>query len=170
MTFRLTLSAVATTVLGLTLGCGATPNRPTPLPLMQPFELRIGAAANLENDVTMTFQDVNADSRCPMDAICVWAGEAVITVVLTQPSAVVSTSISGLSVSASASVVGGAAPPGTCLGSAGRFECALATTSSRSTASQGSYSIRLVQVAPYPHSASPIRREDYVATLVVAPR
>ena len=35
----------------------------------------------------MTFDGVRADSRCPMDALCVWAGDATVTVRLSQPAA-----------------------------------------------------------------------------------
>jgi hypothetical protein len=61
-------------------GCASSPARPTSLPLGQPFDLRVGASAPVEGALTVTFTRVLSDSRCPMDALCVWAGEAIVAV------------------------------------------------------------------------------------------
>ena len=50
-----------------------------------PFELGVGAAASLPNGSRLTFERVSADSRCPMDAFCVWAGDATVAVTLRAP-------------------------------------------------------------------------------------
>jgi hypothetical protein len=39
----------------------------------------------LRDGLKVTFDRVQSDSRCPMDALCVWAGDAIITVWLSQP-------------------------------------------------------------------------------------
>lgn len=48
----------------------------------QPFELKAGATAVLPDRTRLKFERVPADSRCPMDALCVWAGDATVAVTL----------------------------------------------------------------------------------------
>ena len=69
---------------GLSLGCARSPTQPSALPLGQSFELRAGASAILQSGLTVTFERVKSDSRCPMDALCVWAGDAIVMVSLSQ--------------------------------------------------------------------------------------
>jgi hypothetical protein len=64
--------------------CGGSPTRPDQRPLGQPFELRAGASASLDEALTVTFERVSADSRCPLDALCIWAGDAVVSVSIAQ--------------------------------------------------------------------------------------
>ena len=41
------------------------------------FSLPLGKTASLSgNGVTVTFTQVEEDSRCPIDVVCVWAGDA----------------------------------------------------------------------------------------------
>jgi hypothetical protein len=47
-----------------------------------PFELKLGAIASLPDRAKLRFDNVRSDSRCPIDAICIRAGEAVIAVTL----------------------------------------------------------------------------------------
>ena len=67
----------------VSLGC-AGPTQPSQLPLGQSFELRPGASVILQDGLSVTFDAVRSDSRCPMDALCVWAGDAIVTVRLSQ--------------------------------------------------------------------------------------
>lgn len=76
----LALRLLTTSIL-VSVACASNPTKPSPLPLGRSFELRAGASANVEGGLAMSFQRVMSDSRCPMDALCVWAGDA--TVVLT---------------------------------------------------------------------------------------
>lgn len=69
---------------GVVTGCGRTLTQPSQLPLGQSFELRAGRSATLQGGLTITFDRVISDSRCPMDALCVWAGDAVVAVSLSQ--------------------------------------------------------------------------------------
>jgi hypothetical protein len=69
-------------------GCADHPTRPSEIPLGQSFALHPGTSAILSNGLKVTFDGVRSDSRCPMDALCVWAGDAVITVSLSQPGAI----------------------------------------------------------------------------------
>lgn len=66
------------------LGCAGNPIEPSQFPLGQPFELRAGDSETLRGGLTITFGRVNSDSRCPMDALCVWAGDAIVSVSLSH--------------------------------------------------------------------------------------
>jgi hypothetical protein len=70
--------------LGLSVACASVPTRPSPLPLGQSFELRAGASASVQGGLTMVFERVASDSRCPMDAFCVWAGDATLALRLSR--------------------------------------------------------------------------------------
>ena len=43
--------------------------------LDQPFELFIGETGRLGNELQLTFETLNGDSRCPLDVQCIWEGE-----------------------------------------------------------------------------------------------
>lgn len=73
--------------VSLSAGCADNPAGPGELPFGQSFALRPGASANLTDGLKVTFDGVRADSRCPMDALCVWAGDATVAVRLSQPPA-----------------------------------------------------------------------------------
>ena len=47
-----------------------------------PFDLQVGATATLADGLRLRFQRVRSDSRCPLDALCVRPGEAIIDVSL----------------------------------------------------------------------------------------
>ena len=67
----------------LSCACAAHPAQPS-VPLQQPFDLRVGAAATLPDGVKVRFDGVTSDSRCPLDVVCVRAGEGVVAVSLSQ--------------------------------------------------------------------------------------
>ncbi|MEO8579476.1 MAG: hypothetical protein ABI469_04445 [Gemmatimonadales bacterium] len=49
------------------------------------FTLPVGNTAALRGtDTRLTFKEVSADSRCPTDVVCVWAGDATIVVVISR--------------------------------------------------------------------------------------
>ena len=53
--------------------------------LGQPFELRVGRSATVAGEgLTVSFQAVPSDSRCPTSVQCLWAGDAVVQVVLSK--------------------------------------------------------------------------------------
>jgi hypothetical protein len=70
----------------ITFGCAADPSQPS-RPLGEPFDLKAGTSAVLADGLTLTFDRVRTDSRCPLDAICVWAGEAIVVLTLSQSAA-----------------------------------------------------------------------------------
>jgi hypothetical protein len=117
------------------LGC-AGPTQPTPIVLGQAFDLRPRTSATLADGLQIRFDGVRSDSRCPMDAICVWAGDAVVAVSITP-------------------------------GSGAGAERELHTQPDGSQVEFSGYGIKLTGLAPYPRAASPIRSEDYVATLTI---
>src|SRR5262245_11884411 len=47
-----------------------------------PFQLKLGALQSLPDSVMLRFDNVRSDSRCPIDAICIRAGEAIIAVTM----------------------------------------------------------------------------------------
>jgi len=72
---------------GINLGCMDHPTGPSEVPLGQSFELHPGTSAVLSDGLKVTFDGVRADSRCPMDVVCVWAGDATVALRLSQPPA-----------------------------------------------------------------------------------
>ena len=64
-------------------GCAAHPSQPS-RPLGQPFDLKAGTSAVLADGLRLTFERVRADSRCPLDALCIQAGEAIVVLTLSQ--------------------------------------------------------------------------------------
>ena len=69
---------------GVIAGCAGNPTQPSQFALGESFELRPGASAILQGGLTITFDRVESDSRCPMDALCVWAGDAIVIVSLSR--------------------------------------------------------------------------------------
>ncbi len=67
-------------ILMMGTGCAPSSNAALGSPLMgKPFSLHVGEAAVVEEaKLSLTFSAVTQDSRCPRDATCVWAGEAVV--------------------------------------------------------------------------------------------
>ena len=64
------------------VACGGGPTQPDRVPTGQLFDLRVGDAALTTDDLRIRFDTVRSDSRCPMDVICVRAGEAVIALTI----------------------------------------------------------------------------------------
>ena len=62
-------------------GCFNSPAGPDAV-VGEPFELKAGAVSSLPDGGRQRFERVQADSRCPMDAMCVWAGDATVVVTL----------------------------------------------------------------------------------------
>ncbi len=76
---------VLASLLFLAAACGASdvtgPGRR--VALGQSFELRVGESASLGDELLVIgFTAVTSDSRCPIDVVCVWAGEATLRLTL----------------------------------------------------------------------------------------
>ena len=72
------MRAPAALLLVSMVACNGSPTQPDRVPTGRPFDLRVGDSALTTDDVRIRFDTVRSDSRCPMDALCVRAGEAVI--------------------------------------------------------------------------------------------
>ncbi len=75
--------ALLTAAAVVAAGClnVSTPLEPN-APLGTPFALKLGQSAVVPGGLTVRFDAVVSDSRCPIDAICVQAGEARIAMTL----------------------------------------------------------------------------------------
>lgn len=65
----------------LLASCSTSPSAPRAVSLDQSFTLAPGQTAQVGNtSLRVTFESVSADSRCPVDATCVWEGDAAVIV------------------------------------------------------------------------------------------
>ena len=72
----------------LLASCGTSPSSARATAPAQPFTLSPGQTAQVEGTgLTVTFESVTADSRCPVDVTCVWEGDAVVLVSARPPTA-----------------------------------------------------------------------------------
>ena len=79
------------------LACGSPPGTGTPdlsreppvirAALGTPFTLRLGESADVEGRLRLTALAVTEDSRCPIDVVCVWAGDAAVAIRLESDAA-----------------------------------------------------------------------------------
>ena len=76
-------SVVMLVAASLSFGCAAQPSQPS-RPVGQPFDLRASMSAMLADGLKLTFDRVRADSRCPLDVVCIQAGEAIVVLMLSQ--------------------------------------------------------------------------------------
>lgn len=79
------MRVLAAFVLASMVACNGTPTQPDRVQGGQPFDLRVGDSALTTDDLRVRFDTVRSDSRCPLDALCVRAGEAVIALTLSTP-------------------------------------------------------------------------------------
>jgi len=100
--------------------------------LDEEFALRLGEQISLSGtDLTLVFQDVTEDSRCPDGAVCVWAGNGRIQLGVNQSTVKLNTTLEPKQIIF------------------------------------GNYAIRLNSLSPYPVIDRRMRKEEYVAALVV---
>jgi len=119
-------------------GCSdAGPNLGT---LDQPLHLAYQDQVTLpEQELTVVFTALDEDSRCPVPATCISAGQATISIALAAPDAPVE--------------------PRT---------LTLGPTSGSNVTSYEQYTITLLKLVPYPAVGQQPLPTDYVATLVVS--
>ena len=79
------MSRVVVLVLALAASSCFNPTGPDAV-VGTPFALKVGSTASLPEGAALRFDTVRADSRCPIDAICVTAGDATIAVTLIRKS------------------------------------------------------------------------------------
>ncbi|MCH7746033.1 MAG: PKD domain-containing protein [Chloroflexi bacterium] len=116
-------------------------SEPSQPALGKPFRLAIGQIAFFESEgLRFQFLEVTEDSRCPIDALCVRAGQATILL----------------------GVSGGSQPPSL-------FEITLEGGKEGQASQQfGDYLIEFTGLEPHPKSAEQIDMASYVATLAVS--
>src|SRR5438105_576701 len=103
-----------------------------------PFQLRVNQTAFIDSlNLTIRFVAVKEDSRCPSDVVCIWEGQATISVNVRSPNI---------------------SPSNLNLTSRGG-------ESNLSMKDFHDFSMRLLEIAPYPRSAGHIATSDYLATL-----
>ena len=118
------------------MGCGGNPTQPDAA-LGQPFEVRAGTTAELPDGIRLRFDSVLSDSRCPIDAICVRAGEAVVAITLSKAGTVTA-----------------------------EFDVQTDPPDRRS-ANYSGHSVTLTALQPFPRSDRQVQPSDYVATFIV---
>lgn len=107
----------------------------------EPFRLTVGQSAQLASgQITMTFVEVAEDSRCPRGVECVWAGQVVVV----------------LDVSENGQSSGPV-----------KLTLSAARPAAMATAQVGGHTVQLMDVAPYPQNGKQIAPADYTATLQV---
>lgn len=122
-------------------------------PMDEPFGLDYGAAAVLDDgELTIMFDSVVEDSRCPTDVMCAWSGQAIVR----------------LRVEAA-----GEAAQTVELGGFTDYEGVLRPQRPEletvPSATVGGYKIELLAVTPYPaHNATPPAPEEYQVQLQVS--
>jgi hypothetical protein len=133
----LAIVLAAVTLLGCrTAGEGDTPPSTPATPTSREVRLAPGESARVD-DLTLTFEGVSADSRCPIGVQCFWEGDAVVTVKASQPSR---------------------EPAALELHTAGRFP---------REGTYGRYRVRLESLTPQPREGEAVPAGDYRAVLVV---
>ena len=85
--------------------------------------------------VKVRFSAVESDSRCPMDVVCVWEGDAVANFVVEQ----------------------------NCNCDTPSFELKLHTTLEPKSGTAHGFKVELLQLQPYPRASSPTKRDAYYA-------
>jgi hypothetical protein len=65
------------------VACDESPTGPT-VPLNREFELAPGSAAQIDDaSLSVRFNGVSGDSRCPADALCIQGGDAIVRITAT---------------------------------------------------------------------------------------
>jgi hypothetical protein len=146
MTKRILMSVLVLGFLLMALtGCSNESSNPTassspsPVPLGQQFELRIGQSQSIAGEkLSLTFTDVTADSRCPLGAECIQAGQAKCQLEVTSIGQVYSIELieTGLSAGSASTLM-------------------------------GEYKISF-QLIPYPEVGKQIQKSDYQLLIIIS--
>lgn len=158
-------------VVVLFYGCGGNPAAPSNLPLGQPFELRVGASARLDDNLRLIY-DVRRDSRCPTGVVCVRAGDALLELSLSKAEPVVGNTLTliGISGAGETYFIEGKEVTAPGCGGSIRTICLLSTEMGKTTASTPTHTVTLTDLKPYPAAGTQTPPADYVATFIVSRR
>ncbi len=143
--FPLVPTAALVALLALAGSCSDNGASPSPQPdYGTPFTLGVGDARAVGADgLSVRFEGVANDSRCPVDVNCVWEGEATVQVRLQAPAQETRT------LELRVRGTGGSSPPG-------EFG--------------ERFAVQVTKLEPAPRSSQPIPAGAYQATLVVTRR
>jgi len=131
---------LATAIAILTAGACASSQLPTePVVYSQSeaadsVKVRVGQTIVVAG-IRVRFSNVESDSRCASDVVCVWEGDAVANFVVEQ----------------------------NCECDSPTFELRLHTTLEPKSGSAYGFRVQLLELAPYPRTTSPIRKDSYEA-------
>ena len=122
-------------------GCASSglPTEPVVVSLAEAADsvkVRVGQTIGVEN-IRIRFTAVESDSRCPMDAICVWAGDAVANIIVEQ----------------------------NCDCGSPAFDLKLHTHLEPHGGEAYGFRVELLQLQPYPRASSSIKPDAYSAWL-----
>jgi hypothetical protein len=82
----LALAACGTNDVTTPLRAPEAPGLSRSVDLGDSFDLGVGESATLKNEgLTVTFNGVDEDSRCPSDVDCFWEGDAEVNVTISKP-------------------------------------------------------------------------------------
>ena len=140
------LRSFAVIAVALTFGCGSIQGGSAPTSVLgtvaslgQEFDLRVGGSARISGEpLTITFESVVTDSRCPTNTTCVFEGDAIVRLNIEGANA------GRLTLDLHTQANGPRE---------GRFQ---------------TYGIRLVRLAPERQNSSAIPSDQYIATLIVS--
>ncbi len=125
-------------IVSLGAACMTAPAASQSQPLGRNFDVRVGQTVQIAGEtLTVTFERVAEDSRCPTNVKCVWEGDAVVRVTLQGQNA-----------------------------ERGTLNLHTQAAAAREADFQ-KYRLRLVQLVPWPKDSGGIPAETYIATLVV---
>jgi hypothetical protein len=138
MNFR--FIAVASTILSVA-GCASSSVPTDPVVYSQAeaadsIRVRVGQTVVVEG-IRVRFSAVESDSRCPVDAVCVWAGDAIANFVVEQ----------------------------NCECRSAAFDLKLHTTLQPKSGTAYGFKVELLLLSPAPRASQPIRQADYSAWL-----
>ncbi len=134
MAGRASLASIAVLLLVVVAGCTDSPTAPS-VELDDEFTLAPGESRFVATTgLQVRFVQVDGDSRCPADALCIQGGDALVRITVTG---------------------------------VGADQDYTLHTGTMAPVQHGDFTITLVQLSPYPFSATPIAPEDYRATLRV---
>ena len=124
--------------------CSSNPTTTEPVVYSQSevadsIQIRVGRTIIVDG-TRITFEAVESDSRCPMDAICVWQGDAVARFLVEQSAA----PSSGLTLK-------------------------LHTTLDPKNGTAHGFRVELLTLQPYPRAATGTKPEDYIASVKITP-
>ena len=135
VTYEVIVNDVTTTFVARGQGGG----EPAPL-LGREFRLEFGKSITIEpEDLRIKFVNVVEDSRCPVDALCVWAGRAIVLIGVTSNGR-------GL----------------------GELELRLDPENQELVEGEiGDFLITISELSPHPKAENPIEKSDYIVSLIV---